>query len=192
MDTQERRDKLTTRSQLRDLTHTAAAEVVDCLVEQFGGDNYSLLKSRPDIWPPIDTTESEALTRLVAARELEQAAHAAQRDFIRQARETGRSWYEIGQALDLLWHAIASNEIRLRRGLPLRAQARASREPRQLHVDVPGLPADSHRPWTLAPSTGPGRRPRDRLPALGPPSRGLAGLSLVSPPVYFQCKRCRG
>lgn len=55
-------------------------------------------------------TESEPLTRLVAALELEHAAHAAQRSLIRQARETGRSWYEIGQALDLLWHAVVSNE----------------------------------------------------------------------------------
>jgi hypothetical protein len=110
METQERHDELTSRSQLRDLTHAATAEVVDYLVDRFGGDNYSLLLTRPDIWPPIDMTESEALTRLVAAFELEQAAHAAQRGFIRQARETGRSWYEIGQALDLLWQAVASKE----------------------------------------------------------------------------------
>ncbi len=102
MDAQESRDKLIYRSQLRDLADAATAEVVNYLVEQFGGDNYSLLKTRPDIWPPIDTAESEPLTRLVAARELEHAAHTAQRGFIRQARETGRSWYEIGQALDLL------------------------------------------------------------------------------------------
>jgi hypothetical protein len=110
METQERREKLTDRRQLRDLAQAATAQVVDFLIERFGGDNYSLLKTRPDIWPPIDTTQSEALTRLVAAFELEQAAHAAQRDFIRQARETGRSWYEIGQALDLLWKAVVSKE----------------------------------------------------------------------------------
>ena len=110
METQERRDKVTSRSQLRDLAHAATAEVINYLAEHFGGDNYSLLKTWPDIWPPIGTTESEALARLAAARELEQAAHAAQRDFIRQARETGRSWYEIGQALDLLWQAVVSKE----------------------------------------------------------------------------------
>src|SRR5258708_39879610 len=102
MESQEQRGKLTDRSQLRGLADAATTEVVEYLVEQFGGDNYSLLKTRPDIWPPIDTAESEPLTRLVAARELEHAAHTAQRGFIRQARETGRSWYEIGQALDLL------------------------------------------------------------------------------------------
>jgi hypothetical protein len=83
--------------------------VIDYLAEKFDGDNYALLKTRPDIWPPIDTTESEPLTRLVAAVELEHAAHAAQRSPIRQARETGRSWYEIGQALDLLGQALVSN-----------------------------------------------------------------------------------
>lgn len=40
----------------------------------------------------------------------EHAAHQAQRDHIRQARETGSSWSQIGQALDLFWHAIASKE----------------------------------------------------------------------------------
>jgi hypothetical protein len=101
---------VTDRRQLRNLADSAAAEVIGCLVEKFDGDNYALLKTRPDIWPPIGTTESKPLTCLVAAHELEHAAHAAQRSFIRQAREAGRSWYEIGQALDLLWHAIVSNE----------------------------------------------------------------------------------
>lgn len=110
METQERPGKVTSRSQLRALTDAATAEVVDYLVEKFDGDNYSLLKTRPDIWPPIDTTKSGPLTRLVAAFELEHAAHAAQRNFIRQARESGRSWYEIGQALDLLWQAVVSKE----------------------------------------------------------------------------------
>jgi hypothetical protein len=110
METQERPRTVTSRSQLRALADAATAEVIDYLVEKFDGDNYSLLKTRPDIWPPIDTAKSEPLTRLVAAFELEHAAHAAQRNFIRYARENGRSWYEIGQALDLLWQAVVSKD----------------------------------------------------------------------------------
>lgn len=110
METQERPGEVTSRSQLRGLAD-AATEVIDYLIERFDGDNYSLLKTRPDIWPPIDTAKSEALTRLVAAFELEHAAHAAQRSFIRQARETAHSWHEIGQALDLLWQAVCQQGI---------------------------------------------------------------------------------
>lgn len=110
MKTQERPGKVTSRRQLRSLADAATAEVINYLVEKFDGDNYALLKTRPDIWPPIETTKSEPLTRLVAAFELEHAAHAAQRNFIRQARESGRSWYEIGQALDLLWQAVVSKD----------------------------------------------------------------------------------
>lgn len=110
MQTQESRNMVTDRGQLRDLADAATVEVIDHLTEKFDGDNYRLLKTRPDIWPPIDTTPSEPLKRLVAARELEHAAHAAQQAFIREARETGQSWYEIGQALDLLWQAVGSGE----------------------------------------------------------------------------------
>jgi len=110
METDKSRTLVTDRRQLRHLADAAVVEVIDYLVERFDGDNYALLKTRPDIWPPIDLTESEPLTRLVAALELEHAAHAAQRDLIRRARETDRSWYEIGQALDLLWKAVVSKE----------------------------------------------------------------------------------
>lgn len=91
METEEHRGVVTDRSQLRNLADGAAAEVIGYLVEKFDGDNYTLLKTPPDIWPPIDTTESEPLTRLVAAGELEHAAHAAQGSFIRQARETSHN-----------------------------------------------------------------------------------------------------
>jgi hypothetical protein len=41
--------------------------------------------------------------RLEAAHALEQAVHDLVEDYIRQARQAGRTWYEIGQALDLHW-----------------------------------------------------------------------------------------
>lgn len=110
METEERPRKLTDRSQLREAAHLAAAEVIDWMAGRYGGNNYCLLKHRPDMWPPIDTTESEPLTRLVAAKELEHASRALQPDLIRGARGAGRSWYEIGMALDLLWQAVVSKE----------------------------------------------------------------------------------
>jgi hypothetical protein len=41
--------------------------------------------------------------RLEAAHALERAVHDLVEDYIRQARQAGRTWYEIGQALDLHW-----------------------------------------------------------------------------------------
>jgi hypothetical protein len=170
MEIEEHRGLVTDRSQLRNLADGAASEMIDYLVEKFDGDYYGLLKTRPDIWPPIDTTESEPLTRLVAAVELEHAAHAAQRSFIRQARETGRSWYEIGQALDLLWYAIRQQGIRRRRSLRLRPPIRQDHGRQTgLRLDLPGLPAGHHRPRTLAPGAEARRRPRFRLLKLEPP-----------------------
>lgn len=54
--------------------------------------------------------EPEPIACLEAARELERAAHAVQLGYIRLAREVGRNWYEIGDALDLHWAAVASKE----------------------------------------------------------------------------------
>jgi hypothetical protein len=110
MKTQERQQKLTNRTQLREAADMGAAEVIDWLISQYDGNNYCLLKHRPDMWPPIDTAESEPLSRLVAARELEYASRALQPGYIREARATGRSWYEIGMALDLLWQAVVNKE----------------------------------------------------------------------------------
>lgn len=50
----------------------------------------------------------EAVAALEAAHELEQAAHALAGEYIRQAREAGRSWEVIGDALGLLFLASAN------------------------------------------------------------------------------------
>jgi hypothetical protein len=110
MESQERAGKLMDRHQLKQAAGAATADLVRDLVSQLGGTTISLLRTRLDLWPPIETAESEVITAIVAARELEQAAHAIQAGYSRQARETGCTWYEIGQALDLLWYAIVSNE----------------------------------------------------------------------------------
>jgi hypothetical protein len=50
----------------------------------------------------------EAVAALEAAHELEQAAHALAGEYVRQAREAGRSWEVIGDALGLLFLASAN------------------------------------------------------------------------------------
>lgn len=52
MKTEQHQGVVTDRSQVRNLADSAAAEVIDYLVEKFNGDNYSLLKTQPDIWHP--------------------------------------------------------------------------------------------------------------------------------------------
>ena len=50
----------------------------------------------------------EPVAALEAAHELELAAHALAGEYIRQAREAGRSWVVIGDALGLLFRASAN------------------------------------------------------------------------------------
>lgn len=56
----------------------------------------------------VTGSERDGLIQL--AREARQPGWWHSCGFIRQARESGRIWYEIGQALDLLWRAVASKE----------------------------------------------------------------------------------
>ena len=58
--------------------------------------------SRP-LYPgaETDTVDVEPLPGARAARDLEYAARATARDYIRQAREAGQSWQQIGRALGL-------------------------------------------------------------------------------------------
>jgi hypothetical protein len=110
MESQERPSTLSRRDQLREAAAAKSSQFVEELVAEVGGTTVTTLQSRFDLWPGVRTTESEPLACLQAARELEHAAHLIQRGYIRQAREADNSWYEIGQALDLLWHAVVSNE----------------------------------------------------------------------------------
>jgi hypothetical protein len=68
------------------------------------------VRTRSLTWPGVNEVEPEPIACLEAARELERAAHAVQLDFIRLAREAGRNWYEIGDALDLHWAAVVNRE----------------------------------------------------------------------------------
>jgi len=96
--------------QLRSVAGTRAAEVVRDIVEGFGGQTVLPVRTRSITWPGVNGVEPEPIACLEAARELERAAHAVQLGYIRQAREAGRNWYEIGEALDLHWAASANKE----------------------------------------------------------------------------------
>lgn len=110
MDQQEQPAPASYRDQLRQAASGKAGQFVDELIAKHGVATIMLLRTSFDLGPPVRTTESEAIARVEAARELELAAHQIQRDYIRQARETGSTWYTIGRALDLFWQSIVSNE----------------------------------------------------------------------------------
>ena len=79
-------------------------------IRGFGGQTVLPVQTRSIIWPGVNGVEPEPIACLEAARELERAAHALQLGYILQARQAGRNWYEIGEALDLHWAASANKE----------------------------------------------------------------------------------
>src|SRR4030088_1714795 len=94
--------------QLRAAAGTRAAGAVQQMLDEFGGRTVHQVRSRSLTWPSVNGVQPEPVACLEAARELERAAHALQLDYIRLAREAGRSWFEIGEGLDLHWAAVAN------------------------------------------------------------------------------------
>jgi hypothetical protein len=87
-----------------------ARVAVNEIVAEFAGRTVSQPKSRTVARPGMNSVEPEPAASLEAALALERAAHALIEGYIRLAREAGRSWLEIGNALDLLSAAAANQE----------------------------------------------------------------------------------
>lgn len=94
--------------------HAAAEAGADLIVEEvvawFDGQTITSIRSRLATSQGASTVDPEPIACIEIARELERTAHTRQRDYIRNAREAGRSWCEIGQALDLFWEGIVAKE----------------------------------------------------------------------------------
>lgn len=71
------------------------------LVRQSGGRTVTrpMFRDRTDL--DMTTSDAEPMAGILAARHLEHAAREFARGYVRQAREDGRTWHEIGAALDL-------------------------------------------------------------------------------------------
>jgi hypothetical protein len=89
---------------------TRVTTAVDGMVRESGARTNTQLRTAELSRPGTNTVQPEPVAGLESARELERAAHSLIEHYIRLARETGRSWFEIGEALDLHWAAVASNE----------------------------------------------------------------------------------
>ena len=89
---------------------TRVTSAVDGMVSESGARTLTQLRSTALSWPGTNTVQPEPVAGLESARELERAAHVLVEHYIRLAREAGRRWFEIGQALDLHQAAAANKE----------------------------------------------------------------------------------
>jgi len=71
------------------------------LARQSGGCTVTrpTFRDRPDLG--MTTSDAEPMAGFLAVRDLERAAREFTRGYVRQAREDGHTWHEIGAALDL-------------------------------------------------------------------------------------------
>ncbi len=123
---------------------------------------------RRDKEPTVRDAEPLAAAR--AARDLELAAHGTARDYIRQAREAGHGWEQIGEALGLVPGGGADQEgatgadAAYTYAVGRQARIRAAVGAEVLRLDLPVLRQAHQRP---RPHPRPCRRrtrPRRRLP----------------------------
>lgn len=97
-------------TELRAAAQEKVVHAVAQLVADFGGRTVVPVRSLSRTWPGANGVHPEPIAVLEAARELQRAAHALTIAHIRAAREAGRTWHEIGDALDLL-PAAAMNKV---------------------------------------------------------------------------------
>jgi hypothetical protein len=92
------------------LARREVRRAVDAMVAEAVGRTVAHLRSTASTVPGMNTVDPEPIAEIEAAHAIEKAAHALIRDLIRRAREAGRTWYEIGNGLDLHWDAVVAKE----------------------------------------------------------------------------------
>src|ERR1022692_676660 len=90
-----------TSAKLADAAGRWTRRAVLDIVGQFRGHSVTgpMFSDRPDL--DVATSEAGPMAGILAVRGLEHAARDLTRQYLRQAREYGRTWHEIGAALDL-------------------------------------------------------------------------------------------
>ena len=73
------------------------ARAITSMITAAAGRTRTPLRATSRTLPGTGTVQPEPIAQIEAARAIEQAAHALIGDLIRLARQTGRSWYEIGK-----------------------------------------------------------------------------------------------
>jgi hypothetical protein len=110
MASQNQRSSRLSRADVAASATTRATTAVNDMVSESGGRMITRLRSTALSWPGTNTVQPEPVSCLESALELERAAHGLIEHYIRLSREAGRSWFEIGDALDLLQAAAANKE----------------------------------------------------------------------------------
>jgi hypothetical protein len=105
--------------------------------------------------------EPEPIAVLEAARELKRAAHALIIGHIQAAREAGRDWHEIGNALDLLSAAAANKISTAEEAYDYALSGRVSVTQRTFTWPCPACHSTiiDHGPWPGAPEREVGHEP---------------------------------
>lgn len=87
-----------------------ARQAIERMVVELGGRTVSYLGTTAITWPGFNNIDPEPIAQIEAAHAVEQAAHSLIKDYLQLARQAGRTWYEIGDGLDLHWQASAAKE----------------------------------------------------------------------------------
>ena len=98
------------RSQVEVAAWREVRRPVAIMVTDATGRTQTPLRTTGLTWPGISTVQPEPVAQIEAAHALQTAAHAPIGDLIPRARETGRSWHELGDALDLHGEAAGPEE----------------------------------------------------------------------------------
>jgi hypothetical protein len=102
-------DARLTRACVETSARQEVRRAVDVMVTEAPGRTIAPLRSTARAWPGANIVEPEPIVGLESAHAIEHA-HALIKDLIRLARQAGHSWYEVGEALDLHWEAVAAKE----------------------------------------------------------------------------------
>jgi len=103
-------DDYTIDGAFAEVARIKATTAVEEMIAESAGGTSTQLWSIALTWPGTNTVQPEPVACLESVRELERAAHELIERYIGLAREAGRSWHEIGEALDLHWAAAANKE----------------------------------------------------------------------------------
>ena len=140
-----------------DYIRTAAREkigrAVRDMVLRLSGDPLTRIELPPSTQHTADLAGAHPLATLEAAAELEQAAHDLVAEHIRLARQAGRTWYQIADALHLCALACANGESAADEAFDFALKYRSIADHHDITWTCPACqqPITDHGPWDELP-----------------------------------------
>jgi len=115
------------RSEVEATARREVTRAVTRMVNDAAGRTLTPLRTTELTWSGVNTVQPEPIAQIEAAHALETVAHAVSEDLIRIARAAGRSWHEIGDALDLHGQAVVAKEPLAKLVTTTRSNTRSAR-----------------------------------------------------------------